>query len=173
MIQMQTRLKVADNSGAKEVMFIRAVGGAVGKIAHLGDVFMASVKVAEPNAKIKKGDVVRAVIVRTFVGERSFRIQEVHPAAGYDPADEFEADGEPRNPNYYNIYSRAYVTHLLQGNPAVRRFRFLPDRDFDRRALMADAQRRGAAANSTRVLGGWQVNGCILQPWHFVVIEKR
>ena len=65
MIQMQTRLKIADNSGAKEVMFIRALGGGVGKIAHIGDVFTGTVKVAEPNAKIKKGDVVRAVIVRT------------------------------------------------------------------------------------------------------------
>jgi large subunit ribosomal protein L14 len=53
MIQMQTRLKVADNSGAKEVMFIRALGGGTGKIAHIGD------------SKIKKGDVIRAVIVRT------------------------------------------------------------------------------------------------------------
>ena len=65
MIQMQTRLKVADNSGAKEVMFIRALGGGVGKVAHVGDIFSGTVKVAEPNAKIKKGDVVRAVIVRT------------------------------------------------------------------------------------------------------------
>jgi large subunit ribosomal protein L14 len=65
MIQMQTRLKVADNSGAKEVMFIRALGGDVGKIAGIGDIFVGSVKLAEPNAKIKKGDVIRAVIVRS------------------------------------------------------------------------------------------------------------
>jgi large subunit ribosomal protein L14 len=65
MIQAQTRLKVADNSGAKEIMFIRALGGSVGKIAHLGDIFTGTVKVAEPNARIKKGQVVRAVIVRT------------------------------------------------------------------------------------------------------------
>lgn len=65
MIQMQTRLKVADNSGAKEVMFIRALGGGIGKIAYVGDVFVGSVKTAEPNSKIKKGEVVRAVIVRT------------------------------------------------------------------------------------------------------------
>jgi large subunit ribosomal protein L14 len=64
MIQMQTRLKVADNSGAKEVMFIRALGGDVGKIAGIGDI-VGSVKLAEPNAKIKKGDVIRAVIVRS------------------------------------------------------------------------------------------------------------
>jgi large subunit ribosomal protein L14 len=65
MIQMQTRLKVADNSGAKEIMFIRALGGGVGKIARLGDVFVGTVKVAEPNSKIKKGEVVRCVVVRT------------------------------------------------------------------------------------------------------------
>jgi large subunit ribosomal protein L14 len=65
MIQMQTRLKVADNSGAKELMFIRALGGGIGRIAYIGDVFVGSVKVAEPNSKIKKGEVVRAVIVRS------------------------------------------------------------------------------------------------------------
>jgi large subunit ribosomal protein L14 len=65
MIQMQTRLKIADNSGAKEVMFIRAKGGDVGKIAHVGDVFSGTVKAAEPNSKIKKGTVVRAVVVRS------------------------------------------------------------------------------------------------------------
>ena len=65
MIQMQTRLRVADNSGAKEVMFIRALGGGAGKVAYIGDVFVGAVKVAEPNSKIRKGDVIRAVIVRT------------------------------------------------------------------------------------------------------------
>lgn len=65
MIQMQTRLKVADNSGAKELMFIRAASGSIGKIAKVGDVFSGSVKVAEPNSKIKKGTVVKAVVVRT------------------------------------------------------------------------------------------------------------
>lgn len=65
MIQMQTRLKVADNSGAKEVMFIRALGGAVGTTAQVGDIFSGTVKAAEPNSKIKKGTVVKAVVVRT------------------------------------------------------------------------------------------------------------
>jgi SAM-dependent methyltransferase len=115
----------------------------------------------------------RAVIIRTLVGERSFRIKEVQPAVGRKPGDEFDADGEPRHFNYYNIYSQAYVSHLLKGNPAVRKFRILPDHDFNRRALTADAKRQGAAVNSTRVLGDWQVNGCILQPWQFVVVEKK
>lgn len=65
MIQMQTRLKIADNSGAKEVMFIRARGGGVGRVARVGDVFSGTVKVAEPNSKIKKGTVVKAVVVRS------------------------------------------------------------------------------------------------------------
>lgn len=65
MIQMQTRLKVADNSGAKEVMFIRALGGDVGTVAKVGEIFSGTVKAAEPNSKIKKGTVIKAVVVRT------------------------------------------------------------------------------------------------------------
>lgn len=65
MIQMQSRLKVADNSGAKEVMCIKVLGGSKRMIANLGDVIVVSVKAAMPNGKIKKGDVHRAVIVRT------------------------------------------------------------------------------------------------------------
>ena len=65
MIQMQTKLRIADNSGAKEIMFIRALGGGVGKVARIGDVFVGTIKIAEPNSKIRKGEVVRAVIIRT------------------------------------------------------------------------------------------------------------
>ncbi len=65
MIQSQTMLRVADNTGAKRIMCIHPVGGGVGRIASIGDVITASVKEAEPNSKIPKGKVVRAVIVRT------------------------------------------------------------------------------------------------------------
>lgn len=65
MIQMQSRLKVADNSGAKEVMCIKVLGGSKKMIASVGDVIVVSVKSALPKGKIKKGDVHRAVIVRT------------------------------------------------------------------------------------------------------------
>jgi len=65
MIQPFTRLKVADNSGAKEVMCIRVLKGSNARYGHVGDVIVASVKDATPNMPIKKGDVVRAVIVRT------------------------------------------------------------------------------------------------------------
>jgi large subunit ribosomal protein L14 len=65
MIQPFTRLKVADNSGAKEVMCIRVLKGSNARYGYVGDVIVASVKDAAPNMPIKKGDVVRAVIVRT------------------------------------------------------------------------------------------------------------
>ena len=65
MIQMQTRLKVADNSGAKEVMCIKVLGGSKRRTAEIGDVIVVSIKEALPNSKVKKGDVAKAVIVRT------------------------------------------------------------------------------------------------------------
>ena len=70
MIQPQTRLRVADNSGAKEIMCFHVVGGSVVKTANIGDIIKASVKSATPGAAIKKGDVVTAVIVRTTKGVR-------------------------------------------------------------------------------------------------------
>ena len=65
MIQQQPRLKVADNTGAKDLMCIRCLGGSHRKFAGVGDVIVASVKSAIPNGVVKKGDVVKAVIVRT------------------------------------------------------------------------------------------------------------
>jgi large subunit ribosomal protein L14 len=65
MIQVQTRLRVADNSGAKEIMCIRVLGGSARKYARVGDVIIAAVKQATPGAAVKKGEVVRAVVVRT------------------------------------------------------------------------------------------------------------
>jgi large subunit ribosomal protein L14 len=64
-IQQETRLKVADNSGAREIMCIRVLGGSARKYGSVGDVIIATVKQAQPNAGVKKGEVVRAVIVRT------------------------------------------------------------------------------------------------------------
>ena len=64
MIQQETILKVADNSGARELLCIRVLGGSYRKYASVGDVIIGTVKVAQPNAQVKKGDVVRAVVVR-------------------------------------------------------------------------------------------------------------
>jgi large subunit ribosomal protein L14 len=65
MIQMQSILDVADNSGAKKLFCIKVLGGSKRKYASIGDIIMASVKEAIPNSKVKKGDVVKAVVVRT------------------------------------------------------------------------------------------------------------
>ncbi|MEG1613432.1 MAG: 50S ribosomal protein L14 [Clostridia bacterium] len=70
MVQPQTRLKVADNSGAKEIMCIRVLGGSFRRSGNIGDVIVASVKTATPGGTVKKGEVIKAVIVRTRKGIR-------------------------------------------------------------------------------------------------------
>lgn len=70
MIQPQTRLKAADNSGAKELMCIKVLGGSYRKFANIGDVIVCSVKTATPGGAVKKGEVVKAVIVRSSKGIR-------------------------------------------------------------------------------------------------------
>ena len=70
MIQTETRLKVADNSGAREILTIKVLGGSGRKFAGIGDVIVASVKQATPGGAVKKGDVVKAVVVRTKKGAR-------------------------------------------------------------------------------------------------------
>jgi large subunit ribosomal protein L14 len=67
-IQKFTRLKVADNSGARQIMCIQVLGGTRRRYAHVGDIIVASVKQAQPGAAVKKGEVVRAVVVRTAKG---------------------------------------------------------------------------------------------------------
>lgn len=70
MIQTETRLKVADNSGAKELLCIRILGGTSRRYANIGDIIVCAVKEASPGGMVKKGDVVRAVVVRTKKGAR-------------------------------------------------------------------------------------------------------
>ena len=70
MVQQESRLKVADNTGAREILVIRVVGGSVRRYANIGDVIIATVKDAAPGGMVKKGDVVKAVVVRTKHGAR-------------------------------------------------------------------------------------------------------
>ena len=70
MIQQETRLRVADNSGAKEILAIKILGGSQKKVGNIGDVIVATVKSASPGGQVKKGEVVKAVIVRTKTGAR-------------------------------------------------------------------------------------------------------
>ena len=70
MIQQESRLKVADNTGAKELLCIRVLGGSKRRYANIGDIIVASVKDATPGGVVKKGDVVKAVVVRSVKGVR-------------------------------------------------------------------------------------------------------
>ena len=70
MVQQETRLRVADNTGAKEILCIRVLGGSTRRYANIGDVIVASVKDATPGGVVKKGDVVKAVVVRSKKGSR-------------------------------------------------------------------------------------------------------
>ena len=73
MVQQESRLKVADNTGAKELLCIRVMGGSTRRYAQIGDVIVASVKDATPGGVVKKGDVVKAVVVRSVKGARKRR----------------------------------------------------------------------------------------------------
>lgn len=70
MVQNESRLKVADNTGAKEVLVIRNLGGSVKKYSNIGDIIVCAIKHAAPGGMVKKGDVVKAVVVRTKTGVR-------------------------------------------------------------------------------------------------------
>ncbi len=104
MIQMQTLLKSADNTGAKELMCIKVLGGSKRKYANIGDVIVCSVKNATPGGVVKKGEVVRAVIVRSVKGLR-------RPDGSYNRFDENAAviikdDGNPRGTRIFGPVAR-------------------------------------------------------------------
>lgn len=104
MVQQQTILKVADNTGAKEIMCIRCLGGSYRKYARVGDVIVASVKSATPGGVVKKGDVVKAVIVRSKKGLR-------RPDGSYVKFDENAAviikeDGTPKGTRIFGPVAR-------------------------------------------------------------------
>ncbi len=109
MIQQQTMLKVADNTGAKELMCIRVLGGSLRRYGNIGDVIVASVKKAAPGGMVKKGDVVKAVIVRSKKG--------VHRADGtYIKFDENAAviireDKNPRGTRIFGPVARELRDH--------------------------------------------------------------
>ena len=104
MIQMQTRMKVADNTGAKELMCIRVLGGTRRKYANIGDVVVASVKKASPGGTVKKGDVVKAVIVRSATGIR--RDDGTYIRFDENAAIIIKEDKNPRGPRMFGPVAR-------------------------------------------------------------------
>ena len=104
MIQQQTLLKVADNTGAKELMCIRVLGGSYRKWGNIGDVIVASVKKAAPNSAVKKGDVVKAVIVRSKRGLR--REDGSYIRFDENAADVIKDDKTPRGTRIFGPVAR-------------------------------------------------------------------
>ena len=104
MVQQQTILRVADNTGAKEIMCIRALGGSYRKYAGVGDVIVASVKSAAPGGVVKKGDVVKAVIVRSKKGVR--RQDGSYLKFDENAAVIIKADGTPRGTRIFGPVAR-------------------------------------------------------------------
>jgi large subunit ribosomal protein L14 len=104
MIQQETRLKVADNSGARQLLCIRVLGGTRRRYARVGDVIVATVKEAMPNGAVKKGEVVKAVVVRTTQPSR-------RPDGSYIKFDEnagvvIDAQGNPRGTRIFGPVAR-------------------------------------------------------------------
>lgn len=104
MIQPQSRLKVADNSGAKEIMCIRVLGGSFRRSGNIGDVIVASVKSATVGGVVKKGDVVKAVIVRTSKGIR--RTDGSHIKFDDNAAVIIDAQKQPRGTRIFGPVAR-------------------------------------------------------------------
>lgn len=104
MVQQQTKLKVADNTGAKEIMCIRCLGGSYRKYAEIGDVIIASVKDATPGGVVKKGEVVRAVVVRTKKGAR--RADGSYVKFDENAAVIIREDGTPRGTRIFGPVAR-------------------------------------------------------------------
>ena len=104
MIQQESRLRVADNTGAKELLCIRVLGGSSRRYAGIGDIIVCTVKDAIPGGQVKKGEVVKAVIVRTVKENR-------RPDGSYIKFDEYaavilKADGEPRGTRIFGPVAR-------------------------------------------------------------------
>jgi large subunit ribosomal protein L14 len=104
MIQQESRLKVADNTGAKELLCIRVLGGSKRRYAHIGDTIVATVKDAIPGGNVKKGDVVKAVVVRTVKEHR--RVDGSYIKFDENAAVILKNDGEPRGTRIFGPVAR-------------------------------------------------------------------
>jgi large subunit ribosomal protein L14 len=104
LIQQESRVKVADNSGAKQLLTIRVLGGSGRRYAGLGDVIVATVKDAIPGGNVKKGDIVKAVIVRTVKSTR--RSDGSYIKFDENAAVILKADGEPRGTRIFGPVGR-------------------------------------------------------------------
>jgi large subunit ribosomal protein L14 len=108
-IQQETRLSVADNSGARQLLTIKVLGGSNRKTANIGDIIVATVKQATPGGVVKKGDVVKAVIVRTVSGAR--RVDGSYIRFDENAAVLINADKSPRGTRIFGPVARELREH--------------------------------------------------------------
>ena len=108
------------------------------------------------------------ILLRTLIGNRSFRIMEVHEQ---ENGDEFNLDGSPKSYNFFNIYRKNYVLNILS-KIGIRNVEFVEDKDFKPEKIEAAAGEHADALSVTRMIGNWQVNTYILEPWVFIKIIK-
>lgn len=109
MIQQETRLSVADNSGARQLLTIKVLGGSNRKTANIGDIIVATVKQATPGGVVKKGDVVKAVVVRTVSGAR--RVDGSYIRFDENAAVLINADKSPRGTRIFGPVARELREH--------------------------------------------------------------
>ena len=109
MVQQETRLKVADNTGAKELLCIRVMGGSTRRYANIGDVIVASVKDATPGGIVKKGDVVKAVVVRTV--QKTRRANGSYIRFDENAAVIIKEDNTPRGTRIFGPVARELRDH--------------------------------------------------------------
>jgi len=108
----------------------------------------------------------RFVLIRTLIGNRSFRIMDVHKREGND----FEDNGKPKSFHYYNIYSQDYIKYLLL-NMGIKNVQIVDDTEFKPKNINKAIGEQPNAPSVTRMLDKWQVNGYILEPWSFIKID--
>ena len=119
MVQQETRLRVADNTGAKELLCIRVMGGSTRRYANIGDIIVATVKDATPGGVVKKGDVVKAVVVRTVKGARrkdGSYIRFDENAAVIIKEDKNPRGTRPLLPKYYRRYRNMSTMKIKKGD---------------------------------------------------------
>ena len=108
------------------------------------------------------------VIVRLLAGNRSFQIKDVSPQPnGID----FNAQGDPVSYHYYNIYNNNYIESLLSANKKVTNWTITPDFDYDKAGIINSIKDHGQAHDATTILGDYQLNGYVLQPWSIIEIN--
>ena len=118
----------------------------------------------------------RYLVIRTLVGDRSFRIQEVRNSywdinSKVSPQKEFNHNGIPIEFNFFNIYSKKYLEHIVLQNGRKLSCNFLLDTSFNPKSIMNSAKKEGKLRNATTVIGNQQVNGYVVMPWTFIEVR--